>query len=540
VTSESDPVAPRVLVVDDDGSVRDLVAFALRRAGFNAIEAVDGETALRVIEAQTIALVVLDVSMPGMSGTDVVRALRRRPETATLPVILMTGSGDDDTVVEGLTAGADDFLPKPVRLDELVARVRAHLRTDAAWSVVVEDELRVRAGVVGALTRLMLSSEPEDAAEVILAELAGRVDCDFVAVTQLALGGRLVELATYTRETGVRRGGTVLEPSLARELIAKARRGPWVETIARPESGMRSSAFAPDDVDVAVGAPIYAQDELVGLLSIGVGRGVARLSPGRQAKLLAAAIDYASVLSAIAGPSIAGVRSLAATRARLRHVLAARQFHPVFQPIVEIETGTVVGFEALTRFADGTAPSDRFAEAAEADLGSEFELAAIAAALDDSRNLPKDLFLSVNASPAVVLDGNQRFRLLVRKATRPLILELTEHVPIEDYEALRAGIGRLGFDGVAVDDAGAGYASLRHILELQPTFAKLDISLVRGIDTDELRQSLAAGLAYFALRTDCRLIAEGVESQAEADTLERLGVEFGQGYFFGRPEPLPV
>ena len=86
---------------------------------------------------------------------------------------------------------------------------------------------------------------------------------------------------------------------------------------------------------------------------------------------------------------------------------------------------------------------------------------------------------------------------------------------------------------------GAGYASLRHILELRPTYAKLDISLVRGIDGDDLRQALAAGLQYFASKTGCRLIAEGVESRAEADVLSELGVTFGQGYLFGRPELRP-
>jgi EAL domain-containing protein (putative c-di-GMP-specific phosphodiesterase class I) len=91
---------------------------------------------------------------------------------------------------------------------------------------------------------------------------------------------------------------------------------------------------------------------------------------------------------------------------------------------------------------------------------------------------------------------------------------------------------------IAVDDAGAGYASLRHILELRPTFAKLDISLVRGIDDDELRQAIAAGFGYFALRTGCRLVAEGVETEEEAAALRRLGIELAQGYLFGRPLPI--
>ena len=117
------PGQAAILVVDDDGATRRLVAFALRRGGFEVLEAETGEAALAVVRTETVGLLVLDMVMPGMSGTEVVQALRSRPETATLPVLLMTGSGDADSVIEGLAAGADDFVPKPVRLDELVARV---------------------------------------------------------------------------------------------------------------------------------------------------------------------------------------------------------------------------------------------------------------------------------------------------------------------------------------------------------------------------------------------------------------------------------
>lgn len=125
---------------------------------------------------------------------------------------------------------------------------------------------------------------------------------------------------------------------------------------------------------------------------------------------------------------------------------------------------------------------------------------------------------------------------MYHETTRPLVGELTEHAPIDDYRLVRDALAKLGDVALAVDDAGAGYASLRHILELQPTYAKLDISLVRGIDGDDLRQALAAGLQYFAGKIGCRLIAEGVESREEADALHRLGIEFAQGYLFGRPE----
>jgi EAL domain-containing protein (putative c-di-GMP-specific phosphodiesterase class I)/DNA-binding response OmpR family regulator len=527
-----------ILVVDDDAAMRALVAIALRRAGFDVLEAASGEAALGVVESEAISLVILDVGLSGISGTDVVRALRARPQTATLPVILLTGSGDEETLVEGLGAGADDFLRKPVRLDELVARVRAHLRSRAAWSSAIEEELHNRSAVVEVLGHLTLSPVPEEAAETVVAELARRTACDFIAITQLGRGDRLRELATYNRIAGVRGGGALVGPNISHDLVARARQGPWVEDVAPPADDVRTTAFSAADLALSAGAPIYAGDELVGLLSLGVSREGQRPTPARKSSLLAAAIDFASILSAVAGPALADRRDIAELQSRLKHALTALEFHSVFQPIVDLDSLAIVGYEALTRFTDGTRPDLRFTEAASVGLGHDYELAAIEAALAGASDLPEEAFLTLNMSPGLVLESGRRLRKLIGGTTRRLILELTEHVPIDDYAALRKAIGTLGNVELGVDDAGAGYASLRHILELRPTFAKLDISLVRGIETDELRQALVAGLVYFALRSGCNLVAEGVESEGEASVLRQLGVEFAQGFLFGRPEPI--
>jgi len=544
VTVRSADTEASILVVDDDAGIRELVAFGLRRAGFDVVEAASGEDALDLVEGGTIGLVVLDIGLPGMSGTDVVRALRERPQAATLPVILMTGTGEVDSLVAGLGAGADDFVAKPVRLDELVARVQAHLRRGAAWSNVVDAELRGRSAVVEALGHLTLSAAPEEAAETVVTELARRTACDFIAVTQLHNGDRLRELATYGRIAGVRRGGALLDPNVSRDLLAHARQGPWVDDVVPPAAGARAAAFARADVAIGAGtpiyagAPIYAGDRLVGLLSLGVSGEGRRPTPAHRAGLLAAAIDYASILSAVAGPALADRRDMAEVRSRLKDVLTQKQFHPVFQPIVDLRSRAVVGYEALTRFTDGTSPDLRFSEAASVELGYDYELAAIQAALAAAPLLPEGAFVSLNVSPDLVLESGPRLRAVIRATKRRIILELTEHVPIDDYPALREAIGRLGDVGIAVDDTGAGYASLRHILELRPTFVKLDISLVQGIETDEVRQALVAGLDYFALRSGCHLIAEGVESKDEATALQRVGIEFAQGYLFGHPDPI--
>lgn len=123
-----------------------------------------------------------------------------------------------------------------------------------------------------------------------------------------------------------------------------------------------------------------------------------------------------------------------------------------------------------------------------------------------------------------------------------IVVEITEHAPIEDYDTLNQALRPLRRDGlrVAIDDAGAGYASMRHILSVVPDFLKLDLSLVRGIDRDLPRQALAAALAAFAYTTDALVVAEGIETATELATLERLGIHYGQGYHLARPASPPT
>jgi EAL domain-containing protein (putative c-di-GMP-specific phosphodiesterase class I)/DNA-binding response OmpR family regulator len=528
-----------VLVVDDEASARVLVALALRRAGMEVIEAASGAEALEILETRTVSVVACDLGMPGMSGLDVVRALRSRPATATLPFILLTGSGDTDTVIRALDAGADDFLAKPIRLDELVARVRAHLRTQSAWSDVLEQELRNRASVVAALGKLHVSSAPDEAARVAVKELAQRTGSPYIAVLQLSGRGGLQPLASFDRATGLGSPGPALSASRAREFVVRAREGPWVQRAPGDVERDPSSAFWTAQLDFFAGAPIYSADTMVGLLILGAVDEPTDLQPRyREGRLLGAVTDFASVLSATAGAAIADRQQAASDHARLKRVLTGRQFEFVYQPIVVLGTRRPIGYEALTRFADGTAPDVRFAEAATAGLGVDFELAAIEGAIRGASSLPEGALLAVNVSPSVVLSSVQRLARIIAEPTRPLVLELTEHIAISDYAQLRKAIAGLGTLDIAVDDAGAGYNSLLHLLELRPAFAKIDIGLVRGIDTDPLRQAMAAGLAFYALRTGCRLIAEGVETEEEATTLAAIGVEYAQGYLFGRPEPL--
>jgi len=214
----------------------------------------------------------------------------------------------------------------------------------------------------------------------------------------------------------------------------------------------------------------------------------------------------------------------------------------VFQPICTLR-GETVGVEALARFraVPRRAPDWWFAEAEEVGLRCELELAAVKAALAALPNLPPKIYLSLNVSPKTVLSAGLR-KLVKGSEPARIVIEVTEHAPIADYKRLNAAVDTLRLLGVrfAVDDAGAGFASLRHILRLAPDFIKLDRTLINGIQSDRSRQALAVGLISFAERIDATIIAEGIEKLAELNMLASLGVGHGQGFFLARPGPLPL
>ena len=147
-------------------------------------------------------------------------------------------------------------------------------------------------------------------------------------------------------------------------------------------------------------------------------------------------------------------------------------------------------------------------------------------------------FLSLNVSPAVAASPGLA-RALEGRRLDDLVLEVTEHERVEDYPALLRHLAPLRAAGlrIAVDDAGAGFASMRHVLALAPEFIKLDMSLIRDVHRDPTRRALAAALTTFAQQTGADVVAEGIETAAELRCLQQLGVSHGQGYHLGRPRP---
>ena len=244
------------------------------------------------------------------------------------------------------------------------------------------------------------------------------------------------------------------------------------------------------------------------------------------------------------GPDTAQVVAAQRVRVNVEAILADKLLMTAFQPIVDLTTGRVVGVEALSRIVaePGRTPDAWFRDAAQVGLGTELELLAVEKAMTAAHDLPEDLYFSINVSPATCLD-DRLLKLITRSALdlRRFVLELTEHSPVLNYAPLKLFLTMLRQLGarIAVDDAGAGFASGQHILKVRPHLIKLDRGIVSGVDSDAGQQALAASVVALATKIGATVTAEGIETRAELRCVTELGAAAGQGYFFGRPSIRP-
>lgn len=226
---------------------------------------------------------------------------------------------------------------------------------------------------------------------------------------------------------------------------------------------------------------------------------------------------------------------------RVQSVLKPETIDIHYQPIYNLVTNHVSGFESLSRFVTTPyrTPDVWFGEASQVGLGEALEMMAIKNAIKGLTALASDIYISINTSPEYILNGSIS-KVLNDIDAKRIVLEVTEHSPISSYEDFRQALEPLRKQGLrlAIDDAGAGYASFQHILELEPDIIKLDISLTQNIHKNRTKFLLAKALCGFSRAIGCTIIAEGIETNKELNALKELGVDMGQGYLLGRPMPI--
>jgi EAL domain-containing protein (putative c-di-GMP-specific phosphodiesterase class I) len=381
------------------------------------------------------------------------------------------------------------------------------------------------------------TATPEEAIERILALARHQLGMDVAFVSAIEHGLEQIRAVDGDAESFGLDGGIAipLEESYCNRMIKG--RLPNVVPDARHEERVRDLAVtASAGIGAYLGVPVHLWDgRLYGTLCC--------LSHTPEPSLDERDVRFMHVLATVISDQIEQEARLSDRRRvvsdRVRAALD-EGVNMVFQPVFDLEEGGVFAYEALARFPmePYRPPSDWFADAAEVGLGVDLELSAIESALAKLDQLPAGIRLALNVSPATAI--SPRFFQVVAPHANRLIVEMTEHERVEDYDTLNESLTALRRLGarIAIDDVGAGFASLSHILRLAPDIVKLDLSLTRNIARDPMRDALASSLVDFAAGIDATIGAEGIETQGELDRLRILKVRYGQGFHLGAPAPL--
>lgn len=512
-TNEAVTPPARVLLVEDD-----LPFVELLRASFAVpVEILHAATiveAQRVLDVTALDIVVLDRRLPDGLGTDLITAVVTNPEHSLLPVMVLAGTGDAADRLAALRAGAVDYVAKDVGIAEIIGRIEAQLSAQRRWHEVIRDH-RTDFGRILAATWTGRPRDPREALRRMGPAMAGTLGVVSQGFVIGDVSGRwwLTDVTAH-RPAGTRLiSGAPLDAERARELLVLA------------DSGLWDWRNAPVDLLLRLGAPPGLS--LLAITTPGAPRTVWLIAYDRDVVRRERLVSLAFGLIRAVVPTSAeqGIPTPAVDIALMR---------PVFHPVIDLRDGHTVGAEALARFPGDLQPMEVFSAARQQGRLVETELDVVDRQLAAGEGLPEDIWISTNVSPETLEEGDLRAHL---PSGRQWVVELTEHLPVHDYARIIDAIRQAGTVRLAIDDAGAGYSSLGHILALTPTMVKLDRGWVTGIDRDPSRQALVVGMKHFTDEIGALLIAEGIQSQAELATVRRLGVPFGQGFLFGPPGP---
>ena len=533
----------RILVIDDHVELTDMIRDVLESRGYEVLTANSGERGLEVAFTEHPHLILLDVMMPGMDGYQVCRELQFG-YTKDIPVIFLTAKTQLADMMEANRSGASAFISKPFRVEHLIQTVRDVLR-DAS---VYYDEItglptlaNVRIEAQRQLFRhhqlgvLYVSLDGVNALE----RVQGFEVVDDVFRT---VGRRLVEAkGMFLREEDFISISSLGNAFLI--LLSPAR----AQTAVSEEALRGIKARLEDNLLEHLEAEL--EDKLLAKIRVYVGYAILAQSPKvRFHRALLQAIEMAS-----RGIEAQREETYGELARELDAVLTNQQITCVYQPVVDLRDFSVLGYKVLARGplrSELHRPDMLFEVARDQGRTQELDRLCRTIASRGSATLPAETLRFINTEP-IDLFFTTRSDLFIQELVDATpealrgktIMEITEKSVIDDFAHLREVVARLRAYGfrIAIDDAGAGYSGLQTIVEIEPDFLKLDISLIRGIEASHVKQKLVATLRDFARRANITLIAEGVETQAQLETLLGLDVHFGQGFLFARPgSPYPL
>ena len=539
-------IAFTVLIADDDVNYRLALAAVIDHEPTLQLVGVarSGAEAISLALELTPDVVLVDVRMTGGGGAAVAHELSRARVRSR--VIALSAYDDHPTVMQMFDAGAAGYLLKGSTVETLVegigkvARGTRALGGDAAPTTRPTLAVARRnppkpqrtAAVLAEPIRVLLVDDNRD----LLGEL--------IAVIEAEPGFDVVGSTTVASEAGSL--AALCRPHVA--LLDWRMPGGGIDVV----SELRDRC--PGTRVVGISAQRHPQI-VMAMLRAGASGFIAK--PVRPDDLIAslrsAANGQMSLAPELSGPVIEQLVVDLQDHERatdewtlMRERVHAAMHGPVamaYQPIVALADNAPIAVEALARFS--TEPRQManvwFRDAARCGLIVELDMVTMAKAVEALEWLPQDVALHINLAPETLFAGRGQDLLDLDEPER-VVIEITEHSDIADYAQLNRALAPLRDRGVrlAVDDVGAGFSSLRHVLVLEPDMIKLDVSLCRGIDSNGVRRALARALTAFGQEIDKMVVAEGVETESELEALLELGITHAQGYLLGRPDRSPT
>lgn len=434
--------------------------------------------------------------------------------------------------------GLGASLEGPVTGETMIAAASIAVGTffGSVLGAILEGFLDRRRHLLQEMTRISSGGDPFVIASAFIDALTRWTAIRTASLTWFTEDGRSVLLAIRGENLppALTQGNTL--PEQRNEYMRRmAANGPWITGWAvSDDDEAYSRAVAAAGISTTAYLPMVHEGRLLGVLGVAQGEATGgRATISEEFPILVEVAEHATTAL---GPRLADSEARATASEMLDTVLERRLYWPVFQPIRDLSSGEIVGYEGLSRFDAPVSTGHLFHQAVIMNRLHDLEVATLKATIDASQSLPSDCWLSVNSSPHLLTD-TETLAAILGSTKRPVVIELSEHELVTDYESIASALERLGPSySLAVDDAGAGFASLRHILEARPAYVKLDLALVQGLAEDATRRALVAAMVHFAAEAGFTLIAEGVESKADLRALRVLRVHMGQGFLLGKPE----
>jgi len=545
---------PTILVVDDmPGSIE--ILNQILADEYRVLFALNGEAGLEITRTQKPELILLDVSMPGMDGYQVCHELKSDPETRDIPIIFVTAKDQDEDQEMGFKIGAADYLTKPVRPATVKVRVKNQLQ------IRHSEELILHQALYDGLTHLPNRSLSVDRLRYSIAQ-----DCR----NQLKTALLFIDLDKFKEindTLGHDAGDQLLKASALRfkqcvrkiDTVGRLGGDEFVVILPGLEQVEDAKKVAENIIRVFSNPFTLSGMEVVVTVSIGIA-----FSPddSDDYKKLLANADTAMYQSKEAGRNNYhlfnqkmnhNIKRRMEMEYHLRHALKLGELSVFYQPLVDIATRRIIGAEALLRWNNsvlGSVPPDEFIALAEqSGMIESIGAFVLTQGCEQFKGLidqeGRALSLAVNVSPQQFRRGNlpelvDNILKLTGFAVERLELEVTEGLLLDNQGIVKGSLQTIRQQGIglSMDDFGTGYSSLSYLRKFPFDIIKIDQSFIREMNTNPSDQALVAAAIAMAHALGIKVIAEGVETEAQLACLVEKNCDIAQGYLFSRPLPI--